>query len=160
MPWSPYSSYSGKIRTRNPPLSVQVAVLEYRQAALLAGIMVFPLYSQPLAFEPDSLVRELVSITLPNRFWVRCCLSKCLVVHLRPCYLAALTSTSSPKEVATAYGTMKNIGHDGKESFAWLFPAVLLSSEPPNSLPLSGLLGNLPTGVSDSLFDVSDYLTA
>lgn len=147
-----YSSYFGK-KTNLQTTALQVTVLD-TLVALLAGIMIFPaVFSFGIA---PTAGPELVFITLPNVFeqlpfgqlW-----SFIFYVLLA---LAALTSTISLHEVATAY--VHEEYQMSRKKAAWFVSLGILILGTLSSLSLGILKSYTIFGLT--FFDALDYLTA
>lgn len=147
-----YSSYFGK-ETNLQTTAVQVTVLN-TLVALLAGILVFPAVFS-FGIEPTA-GPELVFITLPNIFAQLPFGNAWSFVFFILLALAALTSTISLHEVATAY--VHEEYHISRRQAAWVVSA---------GVAVLGILSSLSFGVLKEytiggliIFDALDYLTA
>ena len=147
-----YSSYFKK-DTKLQTTALQVTVLD-TLVAILAGVMIFPaVFSFGIA---PTAGPELVFITLPNVFeqlplgWLW---STVFFVLLA---LAALTSTISLHEVATAY--VHEEYHISRKKAAWFVSGGVLALGVLSSLSFSVLKEFTIGGLI--FFDALDYLTA
>ena len=147
-----YSSYFKK-DTKLQTTALQVTVLD-TLVAILAGVMIFPaVFSFGIA---PTAGPELVFITLPNVFeqlplgWLW---STVFFVLLA---LAALTSTISLHEVATAY--VHEEYHISRKKAAWFVSGGVLTLGVLSSLSFSVLKEFTIGGLI--FFDALDYLTA
>ena len=147
-----YSSYFKK-DTKLQTTALQVTVLD-TLVAILAGVMIFPaVFSFGIA---PTAGPELVFITLPNVFeqlpfgWIW---STVFFVLLA---LAALTSTISLHEVATAY--VHEEYHISRKKAAWFVSGGVLTLGILSSLSFSVLKEFTIGGLI--FFDALDYLTA
>ncbi len=147
-----YSSYFKK-DTKLQTTALQVTVLD-TLVAILAGVMIFPaVFSFGIA---PTAGPELVFITLPNVFeqlplgWLW---STVFFVLLA---LAALTSTISLHEVATAY--VHEEYHISRKKAAWFVSGGVLTLGVLSSLSFSVLREFTIGGLI--FFDALDYLTA
>ncbi|RHJ94140.1 sodium-dependent transporter [Parabacteroides bouchesdurhonensis] len=147
-----YASYFGK-ETNLQTTALQVTLLD-TLVAILAGIMIFPaVFSFHIA---PTAGPELVFITLPNVFeqlplgWLWSFIFFVLLA------LAALTSTISLHEVATAY--VHEEYHMSRKKAAWFVSIGVL---------ILGVISSLSFGILKeytifglTFFDALDYLTA
>ena len=147
-----YSSYFGK-DTNLQATALQVIVLN-TLVAVLAGIMVFPAVFS-FGIEPTA-GPELVFITLPNIFEQLPFGSLWSLVFFVLLALAALTSTISLHEVATAY--IHEEYHLTRHQAAWVVSI---------GVSILGAIASLSFGVLREytiggliIFDALDYLTA
>ena len=147
-----YSSYFGK-ETNLQATAIQVIVLN-TLVAVLAGIMVFPAVFS-FGIEPTA-GPELVFITLPNIFEQLPFGSLWSLVFFVLLALAALTSTISLHEVATAY--IHEEYHLTRHQAAWVVSI---------GVSILGAIASLSFGVLREytiggliIFDALDYLTA
>ena len=147
-----YSSYFGK-ETNLQATAIQVIVLN-TLVAVLAGIMVFPAVFS-FGIEPTA-GPELVFITLPNIFEQLPFGSLWSLVFFVLLALAALTSTISLHEVATAY--IHEEYHLTRHQAAWVVSI---------GVSILGAIASLSFGVLREytiggliIFDSLDYLTA
>ncbi|MCD7852275.1 MAG: sodium-dependent transporter [Parabacteroides sp.] len=147
-----YSSYFKK-DTKLQATALQVTVLD-TLVAILAGVMIFPaVFSFGIA---PTAGPELVFITLPNVFeqlplgWLWS------IVFFVLLALAALTSTISLHEVATAY--VHEEYHISRKKAAWFVSGGVLTLGVLSSLSLSVLKEFTIGGLI--FFDALDYLTA
>lgn len=147
-----YSSYFGK-ETNLQATAIQVIVLN-TLVAVLAGIMVFPAVFS-FGIEPTA-GPELVFITLPNIFQQLPLGSLWSLVFFVLLALAALTSTISLHEVATAY--IHEEYHLTRNQAAWITSIGVC---------ILGAIASLSFGVLKEytiggliIFDALDYLTA
>ena len=147
-----YSSYFGK-DTNLQATAIQVIVLN-TLVAVLAGIMVFPAVFS-FGIEPTA-GPELVFITLPNIFEQLPFGSLWSLVFFVLLALAALTSTISLHEVATAY--IHEEYHLTRHQAAWVVSI---------GVSILGAIASLSFGVLREytiggliIFDALDYLTA
>ena len=147
-----YSSYFGK-ETNLQATAIQVIVL-ITLVAVLAGIMVFPAVFS-FWIEPTA-GPELVFITLPNIFEQLPFGSLWSLVFFVLLALAALTSTISLHEVATAY--IHEEYHLTRHQAAWVVSI---------GVSILGAIASLSFGVLREytiggliIFDALDYLTA
>ncbi|MBS6575941.1 sodium-dependent transporter [Parabacteroides goldsteinii] len=147
-----YSSYFGK-DTNLQLTAIQVTVLN-TFVALLAGIMVFPAVFS-FGIEPTA-GPELVFITLPNIFEQLPFGNIWSFIFFILLALAALTSTISLHEVATAY--VHEEYHMTRKKAAWIVSA---------GVAVIGALASLSFGLLKEytiggliIFDALDYLTA
>lgn len=147
-----YSSYFGK-DTNLQLTAVQVTVLN-TLVALLAGIMVFPAVFS-FGIEPTA-GPELVFITLPNIFEQLPFGNIWSFIFFILLALAALTSTISLHEVATAY--VHEEYHMTRKKAAWIVSAGVAVIGAVCSLSF-GLLKEYTIG-GLIIFDALDYLTA
>ena len=147
-----YSSYFGK-DTNLQTTALEVIVLN-TLVAVLAGIMVFPAVFS-FGIEPTA-GPELVFITLPNIFAQLPFGSLWSFVFFILLALAALTSTISLHEVATAY--IHEEYHLTRKQAAWLVSIGVCILGALASLSF-GLLGEYTIG-GLIFFDALDYLTA
>lgn len=147
-----YSSYFGK-ETNLQLTAVQVTVLN-TFVALLAGIMVFPAVFS-FGIEPTA-GPELVFITLPNIFEQLPFGNIWSLIFFILLALAALTSTISLHEVATAY--VHEEYHMTRKKAAWIVSIGVAVIGALSSLSF-GLLKEYTIG-GMILFDALDYLTA
>lgn len=147
-----YSSYFGK-DTKLQTTALQVTILD-TMVAVLAGIMIFPaVFSFGIA---PTAGPELVFITLPNVFEQLPFGNVWSLVFFILLALAALTSTISLHEVATAY--VHEEYHISRKKAAWFVSAGVL---------ILGILSSLSFGILKEVtifgltfFDALDYLTA
>lgn len=147
-----YSSYFDK-DTKLQTTALQVTILD-TMVAVLAGIMIFPaVFSFGIA---PTAGPELVFITLPNVFGQLPFGNAWSLVFFILLALAALTSTISLHEVATAY--VHEEYHISRKKAAWFVSAGVL---------ILGILSSLSFGVLKeatifglTFFDALDYLTA
>lgn len=147
-----YSSYFGK-ETNMQTTAFQVTVIN-TFVAVLAGIMIFPaVFSFGIA---PSAGAELVFITLPNVFTQLPLSALWSLIFYLLLAMAALTSTISLHEVATAY-VLEEFNLSRKKA-AYLISICVF---------ILGILSSLSFGVMKDLtigglifFDALDYLTA
>ncbi|MDR2680398.1 MAG: sodium-dependent transporter [Tannerella sp.] len=147
-----YSSYFGD-KTNLQSTALQVAIID-TFIAVLAGIMIFPAVFS-FGIEPAAGV-ELVFITLPNVF------SKLPLGNLWACIfflllsVAALTSTISLHEVATAY--LHEERHISRKKAAYCVSSGVIVLAVLSSLSF-GILKDF-TVFGLTIFDFLDYVTA
>lgn len=147
-----YSSYFGK-HTNLQTTALQVTVLD-TLVAVLAGVMIFPaVFSFGIA---PTAGPELVFITLPNVFEQMPLGNVWSLVFFVLLGLAALTSTISLHEVATAY--VHEEYHISRKKAAWFVSGGVM---------VLGVLSSLSVGVMKdytifglNFFNLLDYVTA
>ena len=147
-----YSSYFGK-ETKLQTTALQVTVLD-TLVAILAGIMIFPAVFS-FGIEPTA-GPELVFITLPNVFEQLPWGNLWSLIFFILLGLAALTSTISLHEVATAY--VHEEYRMSRKKAAWFVSAGVLVLGVFSSLSF-GLLKEY-TIFGLTFFEALDYLTA
>lgn len=147
-----YSSYFGKT-TNLQTTALQVTILD-TLVAILAGVMIFPAVFS-FGIEPKA-GPELVFITLPNVFEQLPWGSVWSFVFFVLLALAALTSTISLHEVATAY--VHEEYHISRRKAAWFVSAGVMALGILSSLSM-GVLKDYPL-FGLSFFDFLDYVTA
>lgn len=147
-----YSSYFGK-DTNLQTTALQVTILD-TLVAILAGVMIFPaVFSFNIA---PTAGPELVFITLPNVFEQMPFGNIWSVVFFVLLALAALTSTISLHEVATAY--VHEEYHMSRKKAAWFVSAGVMVLATFSSLSMGIFKEYTIFGLS--FFDFLDYVTA